>query len=254
MVRPRIKYSVALVVLALVLAAAALATHELRAPREKPIVGLFTTMPIYWAETRDIADLLDERQEVHWARQALEEDYLIQPLDTLAASGASNPLANVKCLLLAQPRALSPAENVALDAWVRSGGRLLLFADPMMTGHSAFPIGDRRRPQDVILLSPILSHWGLDLRFDDSQPMGLHPTELFGIAVPVDLPGHFVAVAGSDNVACRIDAHGLAADCRIGKGHALIVADAALLDADEGEQAERAEAFEAMVGLAFEQH
>ena len=79
-------------------------------------------------------------------------------------------LSHVTRLLLAQPRALSGPENVALDAWVRGGGHLLLFADPMMTGESRFGIGDRQRPQDVILLSPILNRWCRDPQFDQNQP------------------------------------------------------------------------------------
>ena len=65
--------------------------------------------------------------------------------------------------MMIQPRPLSPQENVALDNWVAAGGRLLLFADPALTEDSAFAIGDRRRPQDVVLLSPILARWGLEL-------------------------------------------------------------------------------------------
>ena len=52
---------------------------------------------------------------------------------------------------------------------MRGGGRVLLFADPMLTRHSAFALGDRRRPQDVVLLSPILARWRLELQFDESH-------------------------------------------------------------------------------------
>ena len=112
-------------------------------------------------------------------------------LDTLAQGGANGGLSRISLLVMAQPRALSPQENVALDAWVRGGGRLLLFADPMLTHDSAFAVGDRRRPQDIFMLSPILSHWGLALAFDDAQPPGAKMAQVMGGTMPVALPGRF---------------------------------------------------------------
>jgi hypothetical protein len=121
----------------------------------------------------------------HWARPVLEQRFRLVPLDYLSADA----LAPHDTLLLAQPRALSAEENVALDGWVRGGGSLLLFADPMMTGESRFNLGDRRRPQDVALLSPILTHWDLELVFDDSQAAGLRFLGGNGPQLPVNLAG-----------------------------------------------------------------
>jgi hypothetical protein len=190
------------------------------APGQRPELGLMGTIPLYWGEQDAFGDALAGRGTAHWARPQLEAGYTLRPLDTL--SDAS--LAELDLLLLAQPRALTAPENVALDAWVRGGGRLLLFADPLMTGESRFSIGDRRRPQDVILLSPILAHWGLRLEFDEGQPAGFaltagEPT------IPVNLPGRFIA--GSD---CVAESGGVLARCRIGRGRVLALADAAVLD------------------------
>ena len=146
---------------------------------------------------------------------------------------AYEALAPLDHLLLAQPRALSPAENVALDEWVRAGGRLLLFADPMLTSHSQFAIGDPRRPQDVALLSPILARWGLELTFDTTQPQGERIEEAFEMAIPVDLAGAWVPFASEAPGECAIVASGIAARCRIGKGQVFLLADAALLDGEE---------------------
>ena len=129
--------------------------------------------------------------------------------------------------MLAQPRALSAEENVALDNWVRAGGRLLLFADPMMTGETRFSLGDRRRPQDVSLLSPILAHWGLELQFDEAQRAGISTPEVFGQAIPVNLPGRLVHFPNGE---CTAQAEGLITTCALGLGEAVIVADAAILD------------------------
>lgn len=187
-----------------------------------PELGLMGSIPIYWGESADIGALLDGGSEPHWARARLESGYRLRPLDTLDARS----LADLRFLMLAQPRPLSPEENVALDSWVRGGGRLLLFADPLLTGESRFAIGDRRRPQDVILLSPLLEHWGLTLQFDPEGLAGVRSVESVDGPIPVDLPGQFVADGGH----CALSAGSLLARCAIGKGRAVILADAALLD------------------------
>ena len=194
------------------------------APRvEQPALGLMGTIPLYWGEAEDIGEILGGQAEPHWARAQLEERYRLHPLSALT----EDALAGLDFLLMAQPRALSPAENVALDSWVRGGGRLLLFADPLLTGESRFGIGDRRRPQDVILLSPILDRWGLELEFEEDQPAGPSSREIAGQAVPVNLPGRLAPPAQGG---CTLEAAGLLADCAIGQGRAVVVADAALLD------------------------
>lgn len=209
--------------------------------RDKPALGLLTTLPIYWGETLEIGEVLDSPAPAHWARAALEEDFRLLPLDTLDKGGeetgsetGARGLAGLDRLLLAQPRALAPAENVALDDWVRGGGRLLVFADPFLTGRSRFAIGDRRRPQDVVLLSPILRRWGLELQFDPDQPAGERFVDIGGATLPIDLAGSFAAIPTEAPARCAVEAGGLIADCRIGEGRALVVADAALLDRERG--------------------
>jgi len=192
-------------------------------------LGLSSTLPIYWQESPDFATLLKAEGESGWVRQALEARFDLVPLDVLS----SEALAPLDHLLLAQPRALSPAENVALDEWVRAGGRLLLFADPMLTSHSQFAIGDPRRPQDVALLSPILARWGLELTFDTTQPQGERIEKAFEMAIPVDLAGALVPLASEAPGECVIVASGIAARCRIGQGQVFLLADAALLDGEE---------------------
>lgn len=212
----------------------------------RPALGLMTTLPLIWGEAEDIGEMLGPGAAAGWVRQALDRSYALKPLDTLD----TNALAGLDRLVLAQPRVLSPAENVALDAWVRGGGSLLLFADPMLTRHSRFPIGDRRRPQDVILLSPLLNHWGLDLRFDEDQPAGERIVEVGGVALPVNVAGAFSLRPGN---ACILEAEGVMARCRIGKGRVLVVADAAVLDdPDDGLVAARHETLGKLLGLAFD--
>lgn len=238
---PRARRSLFLIVLAVaaLIAAAVVWRSPAAAPAGTEPVGLFTTLPILWADNPDIAASLNPDQAPHWARAALERAGPITPLDTLAGFKGHAPLERVRLLVMAQPRVLSPEENVALDQWVRGGGHLLLLADPALTEESAFPITDPRRPQAVVLLSPILARWGLELRIADDGVLGETRPEVMGMAVPVNLPGHFVS-EGQGN--CRLWTDGLAATCTIGKGKLIALADAAVLEREDPDGA-RAKAF-----------
>ncbi|MCY1672340.1 ABC transporter [Novosphingobium sp. SL115] len=212
---------------------------------DRPI-GLFTSLPILWAEQDGVAGMLADSAPPHWVRTVLEQRGPVVALDTLNDPALSR--AGTDRLVMAQPRALSPDENVALDGWVRAGGRVLIFADPMLTQDSAFALGDRRRPQDVVLLSPILARWGLQLRFDDMQQHG--ERESAGEGVPVNLPGTLSFLAGGHDARCRMGPEALVARCAIGKGYAMIVADAALLE-QAGDADSRRPRLDALLDQAF---
>lgn len=173
-------------------------------------------------------DMLNGTGEPHWTRAVLEQRYSLTPIDTLSEES----LNETKRLMLAQPRALSPEENVALDTWVREGGALLLFADPMLTGHSQFGLGDKRRPQDVALLSPILARWGLALEIDADQPAGIALVAGIGEGIPTNLAGRLAAKEDGKgpDTQCALISERLVAQCTIGAGSAVIVADAAVFD------------------------
>ncbi|MEE4453889.1 DUF4350 domain-containing protein [Novosphingobium resinovorum] len=212
------------------------------------VIGLYSSLPIAWNESADIKGLLADDGAPHWALEALRAQGRVVPLDTLADARGALPLPEDGLLVLAQPRPLTAQENVALDAWVRGGGRVLLFVDPMLTGHSLFAPGDPRRPQDIAMLSPILARWGLELEFDEGQPAG---KRLEG-SIPVNLPGRFRVLgksggasgkAGDVVARCRIEARGLLADCASGKGRVLAMADAAVLEnPDDSEDLRRSQA------------
>ena len=195
--------------------------------------------------------MLNAEQDLHWARRAIEARRALRPIDALG----SQALGRGGDLLMIQPRPLAPAENVALDAWVGAGGRLLLFADPALTADSAFALGDRRRPQDIVLLSPILARWGLRLEFDEEQPLGEHAVALGGgMAMPVNLPGRFVALPGGRaDSTCRRFADGLAVECRVGRGRVLGIADAALFEQspDPAGASARRDALGSVIARAF---
>ena len=232
------------------LGAAAWSGHGRKGETQASLL-LFTSLPIYWAEAPDIATTLKGDVQPHWARRAIEASRALRPIDTLSAA----TLAGRRDLLMIQPRPLSPDENVALDAWVAGGGRLLLFADPALTAQSAFALGDRRRPQDLVLLSPILARWGLRLEFDAGQAPGEHTVSLGdGVAIAVNLPGRFVVVPGGrQDSSCRLGAKALMAECRIGRGKIVALADAALFEPtpDAMSEAERRTALGSLLRRAF---
>jgi hypothetical protein len=227
---------------AILLATAACTTTP--RPASIPQIGLFTTLPILWPEAADLRSQLNTRTSPHWALSVLRKNGALVPQDSLA------PITRTSLLIMAQPRPLSPRENVELDNWVRRGGRLLLFADPMLTAESAFALGDKRRPQDVVLLSPILARWGLELTYDDERAAGEYRVAWPGGAIPVNLPGQFRLAKGSGQ--CSLVADGLGAQCRIGRGRVLAIADAAVLeDRPEVERGQRPAMLDALIAQAL---
>ena len=210
---------------------------------ERPRLGLFTSLPIYWAESGSVGEALEGGGQRHWVRSALEDAYVLVPLDTLDGPEAG-PLDR---LVMAQPRPLSPPENVALDQWVRKGGRLLLFADPFLTEESRFAIGDKRRPQGAVLLSPILARWGLELTFDDRRSDEIDWVKDGGENLPERLGGRWRLLPSNAGGACTVAAKGLVARCRVGNGSVLAIADAAMLEADR----DATPAFKALTKQAF---
>ena len=143
--------------------------------------------------------------------------------------------------MLAQPRALSPHELAAIDTWVRGGGRVLILADPSLHWPSVYPLGDPRAPLPVTLLDPLLDHWGVRV---DLTAIGRHvaPVKMNlregarDWRLVVAAPGALVAT-GKD---CHVESQGLIARCALGKGRAVLIADADLLsdplwgDGEEG--------------------
>lgn len=235
------------VILLTVLALAGCGTDDpAKAQIQRPpeTIGLYSSLPIAWNESADLGSLLSDEAPPHWALGALKQRGRVTALDTLAPMQL--PADGV--LVLAQPRPLTPQENVALDAWVQAGGRVLLLVDPMLTAHSIFPIGDARRPQDIAMLSPILARWGLALEFDEEQEAGPRLQHVGGYDMPVNMPGRFRLLADAasepghraemgkagDAVAnCKLEGEGLLADCQAGKGRIIALADAALLENPE---------------------
>jgi hypothetical protein len=150
----------------------------------------------------------------------------IEFVDSIARLQAAKP----QIAILIQPRALSPDELVRLDSWVRAGGRLLLFADPALHWPSGLPIGDPARPLFTSMLSPILAHWGLELALPMDATEETIEFDYKDTRLAMASPGIWQSARAADSDGnCSIDADNRVAECRPGKGQAVLIADADML-------------------------
>lgn len=191
-----------------------------QAPPAKDSITVMSALPLFGAQG-EIGAVLNGPDRRAQIIRALEREYRAVPVDHLDAK----TLSPASVLFLAQPRGLSGQELVALDDWVRRGGRVLVFADPLLLWPSDLPLGDPRRAPPVTLLDPLFAHWGLTL---DSPSLDTEIASASLDGAPVSIVGAGTWQAAGKN--CAILDAGIVADCSIGKGQAILVADADLLD------------------------
>ena len=176
-----------------------------------PKMAVITGLPLFWrGEAKVDAPIIT----------VLRQRFDVRPLDSplaLETSGA-------RTLLLAQPRAFSMAELVALNAWISRGGRALLLADPELHWPMELPLGDRRRPPAITLLGAMMEYWGVKLM----PPEAGEKRHFLGDGRVLTLyAASGFRDAGPD---CRIIGRGLVARCGVGKGSVTMIADADLID------------------------
>lgn len=219
-------------------------------------LGLMTSLPIYWPEGSGLADLARGEAEIPWQRKALETHHNLVPLDTLSPIASlgqeqpeTDPLAGLERLAIIQPRGLSPADNVALDEWVRAGGRLLLVLDPILTGEYDLPLGDPRRPTDAALIPPVVARWGLGVSFDETQA-AKRAVRIAGQSASLQMAGSVREIAGSGAV-CDFEAASALANCSVGDGRVTLLADAAVFEGLASVE-QKTIVIQALVGIAFE--
>ena len=179
---------------------------------EKPELYLLTSLPLLFDEGFGLKPAKSE------VATFLRDHYRLEPIDlpSQLPAGAT--------LLAAQPRALPAEELVALDAWVRAGGKLLLFADPLLEWPSERPLGDRLRPPIAFADTGLLAYWGL--RLDAPDARGLKVASYDGFELAYVSPGTLAKTGGT----CVVEPDGIATSCRLERGYATVVADADLLD------------------------
>ncbi len=195
-------------------------------PREK--LALMTSLPLYWGEASEFAELASGQGELPWVRARLEERYDLYPIDSLSTEIELGREAFDR-ILIAQPRAISPEDNVALDEWVSQGGRLLLVIDPLLTGSYSVPLGDPSHPTTVGLIPPVLERWGIGIRYDENQAFALQSVESGGLQLPFAMAGE-AHLLGSGTATCTISHEGILARCKLGKGRVTMLVDAALFE------------------------
>lgn len=149
--------------------------------------------------------------------QRLERDFTVTLVD------GPEQLPGGGLLLAIQPQALTAERLIALDSWIRAGGRLLLLADPSFSWEGERPLGDPLRPPYAFPDTGLLSHLGLRLDSPEQLDSGLALRQLGGGEILTAAPGRLTAIARRG---CDVSASGLIARCRLGRGQALVVADA----------------------------
>ncbi len=180
----------------------------------KPQLYLSTSLPLLFG---DGFDLEAKRPAVI---DALEEDYRLTAIDL------PSQLPPGATLLAIQPRALPAEELVALDEWVRAGGRLVLLADPLLEWPSARALGDKLRPPIMFDDTGVLAHWGLRLDAPDARGLVYSASDTDPIAMLS--PGRLVATG----TGCAMEEGGWMALCGIGAGQAIVFADVDFLNVE----------------------
>lgn len=220
---PRGRAAAAAIVAALLLAFAALwgirqrqaeAQHSAGTAASPDRLLLLTSLPLLFGEDFSV-DGNGSR-----ALDALQRHYRVVPISV----ASTVELAKGRLLLMAQPSA-QPAENlVALDQWVRDGGRVMVLADPLLEWPSRRPLGDPLRPAPMFADTGLLGHWGLRLDAPDQRGPALR--RLGGHEVEANSPG---TLSGN----CDISGDWFVARCRIGRGQAIVIADADFLNVED---------------------
>ena len=182
---------------------------------DRPRVTLMTALPLVWGEG-NVGDVLAGRTGRSETLTMLDERFDVRAIDVVSRATLGGDIA-----VIAQPRRLTPHELVALDKWVRAGGRAMIFADPELVWPSRYPLGDSRRAPPVTLLDPLLTHWGIALGDSDH---GDHDIRIDGAMVAFGAAGIWTGPPTCSGNGTYV------LDCPIGKGRVVLIGDADLLD------------------------
>src|SRR3546814_4879137 len=117
------------------------------------------------------------------------------------------------------------SDLVAIDAFVRGGGRAVVLADALSGWPARHPLGDPRNPPVTSLLTPLLQHWGLVLAAAPSADHEIQPVDVEGFRLRLVSAGRFARSSSQ----CQAFAGHNILRCPIGEGEAWLVGDAHLL-------------------------
>lgn len=186
-----------------------------------PAVTMLTGLPLRWSASRDIAAMIAEGANDDPALARLAAAGPVSLVDSLA-DHVPPPGGT---LLIAHPRALAPQELVAIDSFVRGGGRAVVLADALSGWPARHPLGDPRNAPITSLLTPLLDHWGVILGAApaaESKPLSV---DVDGARLRLFSAGRFDSLPPQ----CEVYADRRAARCRIAQGEVWLIGDADLL-------------------------
>jgi hypothetical protein len=196
------------------------------AGNRKPDLLLMSSIPLIWGEA-SMADIANGAAKPAPLFEHLAKRNRVVLVDDFQKLGRPGS----KPLLLVQPRALAPRELVELDGWIREGGTALIFADPALHWPSDLPLGDRRRPLFTSLLTPMFRHWGLDLALPVAEDLQDRNVTVGRYNLNPRSSGIWLVSTSAPAAKCRVRGDQIMAYCAVGKGRAVLIADADLLEA-----------------------
>ena len=184
-------------------------------------VTMLTGLPLRWSAEGDMAAMIAEGMSDDPALQRIAAAGPVRLIDSLI----DHPPAPGGTLFLAHPRALAPRELVAVDAFVRGGGRAVILADALSGWPARHPLGDPRNPPVTSLLTPLLDHWGVTLGAapaGERRPLAI---DIDGARLRLFSAGRFERFPAT----CQAYAGRRIVHCRIDRGEAWLVGDADLI-------------------------
>lgn len=194
----------------------------------KSRIQLMTSLPLVWGDDASMESILSGGSEPALIYQYWLEQYDITAVDSLENLVRDDP----DIVVLAQPRAMDPADLTDLDSWVRSGGDVIILTDPELVWPSELPLGDPRRPLVSGFLSPLLDHWGLELVRVDENSVDIANLRFGDYSFASRGVGRFERLKAGDapDMACELSPASSLAQCSVGLGEVSIVADADFLN------------------------
>jgi hypothetical protein len=197
--------------------------------QQKPTLFVMSSIPLKWGEA-NMLEITSGKAEPSALLERLGQSNNLVLLDDFATLGKPG----VDPLLLIQPRALAPRELVQLDGWIRAGGSAVIFADPVLDWPSNLPLGDQRRPLFTSLLTPMFKHWGLELAMPVGENAASPNVTMGNFRIAPKSAGIWLdAKNGKASAKCQVRKDEFVAFCLVGKGRALLVADADLLEPEQ---------------------
>ena len=186
-----------------------------------PAAVMLTGLPLRWSGGGDFASMITAGAADDPALARLEVAGPVLLVDSLV-DHVPQPGAR---LLIAHPRALAPRELVAIDLFVRGGGRAVVLADALSGWPSAYALGDPRNPPVTSLLTPLLDHWGVTLAAAPADQSQVQAVDVDGARLNLFSAGRLERLPST----CRAFAGRRIAHCRIGEGEVWLVGDADLI-------------------------